>query len=105
MKKEYYVYIMTNQSNTTLYIGVTNNLQRRVLEHKSGLGSIFTSKYRLKKLVYFEFFSDVNDAIRREKQLKNWHRQWKLNLIHVENSAMRDLCMDPEAIDPETSSG
>ncbi len=65
-----------------LYIGVTSNLMKRVEEHVNGLGPKFTNKYRLKNLIYFETFSDINQAILREKQLKNWHRDWKWNLIH-----------------------
>ena len=88
--KNYYVYILTNQSKT-LYIGVTNNLERRVYEHKHKLKDGFTKKYNLTKLVYFEMFNDINDAIKREKQLKNWHRQWKINLIESKNKDWKDL--------------
>jgi len=88
--KNHYVYILTNQSKT-LYIGVTNNLERRVYEHKHKLKDGFTKKYNLTKLVYFEMFNDINDAIKREKQLKNWHRQWKINLIESKNKDWKDL--------------
>ena len=88
--KDYYVYILTNKSKT-LYIGVTNNLERRVFEHKHKLKDGFTKKYNLTKLVYFERFNDINDAIKREKQLKNWHRQWKINLIESKNKEWKDL--------------
>ena len=81
MKKLYYVYFMTNFSNTTFYIGVTNNLRRRVSEHKNKLVECFTSKYNLNKLVYFESTEDVEAALNREKQLKRWHRNWKVGLI------------------------
>ena len=91
LMKESYVYIMTNRNNTTFYIGVTNNLIRRVSEHNDGIGSVFTRKYNLEKLVYFEEFTDIREAIYREKQLKNWHRQWKINLIKTMNPEMRDL--------------
>ena len=87
---EYYVYIMTNRSGT-LYIGVTNDLERRVLEHKSGEGSGFTKRCKLDRLVYFEETSDVLDAIAREKQLKGWLRRRKVALIAVQNPLWRDL--------------
>jgi len=88
--KNHYVSLLTNQSKT-LYIGVTNNLERRVYEHKHKLKDGFTKKYNLTKLVYFEMFNDINDAIKREKQLKNWHRQWKINLIESKNKDWKDL--------------
>lgn len=91
MKKLYYVYIMTNFSNTTFYIGVTNNLRRRVSEHKNKLVEGFTSKYNLNKLVYFESTEDLEAALNREKQLKRWHRNWKVGLISEVNPEIRDL--------------
>ena len=96
--KQYFVYILTNKRNTTFYIGVTNNLERRMYEHKHELFEGFTKRYKLKKLVYFEDTPDVTSAIEREKQLKNWHRDWKVNLIKSANPELNDL-------DPETSSG
>ncbi|NPV10462.1 MAG: GIY-YIG nuclease family protein [Ignavibacteria bacterium] len=81
---------MTNNSKV-LYIGVTNNLARRVYEHKNKLINGFTKRYNLTKLVYFEVFNNINDAIRREKQLKNWHREWKINLIESVNKDWEDL--------------
>lgn len=90
---EYYVYIMTNKSKT-LYIGMTNNLARRVYEHKNKLVDGFTKRYNITSLVYFETTSDVNSAIKREKQIKNWHRQWKINLINSMNPEWRDLSLD-----------
>jgi putative endonuclease len=99
--KQYYVYILTNDSKT-LYIGVTNNLQRRIYEHKNKLIEGFTKKYNLTKLVYFETMKDIESAIRREKQLKNWYRQWKINLIESINKDWRDL--SEEWADAETSS-
>ena|SRR5690606_15180507 len=90
-----FVYIMSNYQRTTFYIGVTNNLERRVREHRSGMGN-FTSEYKLYYLVYFEIISDIGTAIRREKQLKNWHRQWKINLIKEMNPEMNDLAHDWE---------
>jgi putative endonuclease len=80
--------------NGTLYIGVTNDLERRMIEHKSKLVEGFTSKYSLTKLMYFESFQYVNDAIKREKQLKNWNRQWKIDLIEEENVDWVDLSID-----------
>jgi putative endonuclease len=102
-----FVYIMSNIRCTTFYIGVTNDLERRVKEHKSGLGSEFTTKYNLKKLVYLEIVSDIDTAIKREKQLKRWHREWKINLIRQLNPEFKDLASEWNCLasDPETSSG
>jgi len=94
MEKEYCVYILTNQSNNVLYTGVTNNLKRRVLEHKENRGSEFTKKYKVHKLVYFEVTNDINAAIFREKQIKAGSRQKKLDLIKGFNSEWRDLYED-----------
>ena len=94
---------MTNKPKGTLYIGVTNNIERRGNEHYTKAGSQFTKKYNLNKLVYAEETSDVNAALAREKQLKNWHRQWKINLIEAENPEWKDLLLNEG--DPETSSG
>jgi putative endonuclease len=91
MSKQYYVYIMTNKYNTVLYTGVTNDLKRRVYEHKSKLGGGFTSKYNITKLVYYEVFDDVNSAIAREKQIKGGSRQKKIDLINGMNSEWKDL--------------
>ncbi len=90
MAKEYYVYIMGN-NRPTLYISVTNNLIRRVYDHKHEFIEGFTKKYNLKKLLYYELFSDVKEAITREKQLKKWDRDWKLDLIKQSNPSLRDL--------------
>ena len=79
--RQYYVYILSSKKNGTLYIGVTNNLERRLIEHKQKLASVFTSKYDVNRLMYFEIIADINEAIKREKQLKNWNRQWKIELI------------------------
>jgi len=87
----YYVYIMTNKYNTVFYIGITNNIVKRAFEHRMGFIEGFTKRYRLKKLVYVEEFDDVKEAIAREKQLKNWHRDWKLNLIRKINPDFKDL--------------
>lgn len=87
---QYYVYIMTNKSKT-LYTGVTNNLNRRVYEHKNKLLPGFTAKYNITKLVYYEIFNDINQAISREKQIKGWLRQKKIDLIESLNSEWNDL--------------
>jgi len=91
MDKAYYVYIMTNVTDNVLYIGVTNDLRRRVYEHKNKLVKGFTSEYNLCKLVYYEHTGDVHAAIEREKQLKRWHRDWKMNLIRQTNPEFDDL--------------
>lgn len=80
--------------NGTLYIGMTNNLERRILEHKKGSVEGFAKKYGLKTLIYFEVHQNVNDAIRREKQLKKWKRQWKIDLVEKDNSDWNDLASD-----------
>ena len=87
----YFVYILSNKNNTTLYTGVTNNLYRRVRQHKSGKGSKFTSKYNLTKLVYYEVFENIYDAINREKQIKGGSRQKKIDLVEETNPAWIDL--------------
>jgi putative endonuclease len=88
--KKYFVYIVGN-SRPTLYIGVTENLVKRVYEHREGLAKSFTSKYFLKKLLYFEVFQDIKEAIKREKQLKHWNRAWKLKLVREKNPNLEDL--------------
>lgn len=89
--KIYYVYIVTNKNNTVLYIGVTNNLKRRVTEHKEKINKGFTHKYNVDKLVYFECFTNIIHAIAREKRLKKWNRNWKIELIERDNREWRDL--------------
>jgi len=91
MKRQYYVYIMTNRYNTVLYTGVTSNLARRVQEHRLGLKGRFASRYNITKLVYYEVFADPVTAIAREKQLKAGSRQKKIDLINGMNSEWRDL--------------
>ena len=86
----YYIYILSNKYNNVLYIGVTNNLIRRIYEHKNRLVEGFTEKYNVDKLVYFENISDINTAIAREKQLKNWRKEKKLNLINLKNPEWKD---------------
>ena len=90
-RKQYYIYIATNITNTVLYIGVTNDLIRRMYEHKHKLAAGFTSKYNITKLVYYEVFDDIDEAIKREKQLKGGSRQKKLDLITKVNPMFKDL--------------
>ena len=92
--KDYYVYILSNKTNTTLYIGVTNDLERRLYEHKNHLIKGFSSRYNITKLVYFETTSDVYSAIEREKQLKGWRRSKKNALIATMNPEWNDLYPD-----------
>lgn len=91
---QYYVYILTSINNKVLYIGVTNNIERRVFEHKNKLVKGFTNKYNVDKLVYFEHYSNINQAIKREKQLKKWKREWKIKLIIEDNADWNDLSKD-----------
>ena len=93
----YFVYILASKSKV-LYVGMTDILARRIFEHKSGLVEGFTKRYNVNKLVYFESQPDLESAIKREKQLKNWHRQWKINLIEEKNKMWKDLY--PEIADP-----
>jgi putative endonuclease len=90
----YYVYILSSQRKGTLYIGVTNNLMRRVHEHKSDIKEGFTRQYGVHKLVYYEACQDVRSVIQREKQLKKWNREWKIKLIEKTNPEWRDLYKD-----------
>ncbi|HOK67489.1 MAG TPA: GIY-YIG nuclease family protein [Anaerohalosphaeraceae bacterium] len=87
----YYVYILASQRNGTLYIGVTNNLKNRVFQHKTEKVEGFTQKYGVKRLVYFETFRNIRDAIVREKRLKKWNRDWKIRLIEEKNPTWDDL--------------
>ena len=89
--KSYYVYVLTDKPYGTLYVGVTNNLARRVFEHKEGAVEGFTKKYGLKNLVYYEVYSEIEQAIAREKKLKRWRRDWKIDLIHSMNRDWKDL--------------
>lgn len=89
--KNFYVYILSSCKNGTLYIGVTNDLNRRIQIHKLGLNSGFTKRYGVDRLVYFEAFESIAVAIRREKQLKKWNRQWKIQLIEKINPTWKDL--------------
>jgi putative endonuclease len=89
--KQYCVYIMTNEHNTVIYSGVTNNLARRVYEHKNGLGGIFTKKYNVNKLVYYEVGDNVHAALAREKQIKGGSRKKKIDLVNGVNPEWKDL--------------
>ena len=87
----YYIYILASKKDGVLYIGVTNNLVRRIYEHKKGMTDGFTKKYNVKNLVYYETHSEVNEAIKREKQMKKWYRKWKIELIEKSNPEWKDL--------------
>ncbi|KJJ85124.1 excinuclease ABC C subunit domain-containing protein [Candidatus Omnitrophus magneticus] len=89
--KSYYVYILASKRNGTLYIGVTNDLIGRVYQHKEGLVEGFTKKYNVKQLVFFEETEDIESAITKEKQIKKWKREWKINLIEKNNPDWIDL--------------
>lgn len=91
MPKTYYVYILASKRNGTLYIGVTNDLARRLGEHRDGLVSGFVKKYVVTRLVYYEIFEDIRAAIQRETQMKKYKREWKLNLIQKNNEGWMDL--------------
>ena len=87
-----FIYFMANTHNTTLYIGITSNLEKRVYEHKNGtFNKSFTRRYNCNKLVYYEVFGDIKYAIAREKQIKNWKREWKDELVERENPGWIDL--------------
>ena len=92
--KQYCVYFLTNKSNTTLYVGVTSNLIKRIYEHKNKFSVGFSSKYNLNKLVYYEIFDDVYEAIKREKQIKGGSRKKKIDLIENMNPKWEDLYKD-----------
>lgn len=97
----YYTYIMTNQNNTVLYIGVTNNLERRVYEHKNHLVPGFTARYNVEKLVYYEYTTSITSAIEREKQWKKWSRQKKNMLVTRLNPEWKDLALKETEIWPD----
>ena len=92
--KTFYVYIMASRKNGTLYIGVTNNLAARVWQHKNDVNEGFTSKYQVHRLVWYEETPDISSAITREKQMKKWRRQWKIELIEDKNPNWDDLYED-----------
>ncbi len=91
MRKSYYVYIMASKKDGVLYRGVTNDLIRRIYEHKNNLTEGFTKKYYVHRLVYFKATEDVISAIAREKQIKKWYRKWKVELIEANNPDWNDL--------------
>ena len=91
MDHKYFVYILASRRNGALYIGVTNNLARRIWEHREGSVAGFTKRYSVKNLVYFEMFENIHDAIHRESRLKKWKREWKMNLIQQNNVEWNDL--------------
>ena len=94
MGKNFYVYFLTSQRNGTLYVGVTNDLVRRVFEHKQGAMPGFTRAYGVNQLVYFEVYDDPRSAIQREKVIKGWPRKWKINKIEEGNPTWRDLYVE-----------
>ena len=91
---QYWVYMMSNKSRTVLYIGVTNDLYRRYIEHKNGTIKGFTQKYKCHHLIYFEEYNNIEEAIAREKELKGWRREKKENLINSTNPNKKDLAED-----------
>lgn len=94
MEKHYYVYILSSKKYGTLYVGVTSNLEQRIYQHKAELVAGFTKKYHVHSLVYYEIHSDVYEAITREKHIKKWKRQWKINLIEQNNPQWINLGID-----------
>jgi putative endonuclease len=92
--KKYFIYILTNYHRKVFYIGLTNNLSRRLTEHQSGIIKGFTQKYNVKYLVYFEEYTNIYDAKERERRLKKWKREWKINLIKSMNGNMDNLSDD-----------
>ena len=88
---QYFVYILASKRNSTLYIGMTSNLTKRVYEHKNDLVGGFTKKYNIHNLVYYEMTDDMGSALTREKQLKKWRRSWKIALIEKQNPGWKDL--------------
>ncbi len=99
-EKIYYVYIITNRHNTVLYIGVTNNLERRLLQHAAKDNNVsFTALYQVSKLVYYERYGNIRMAIQREKRLKKWNRKWKVILIEKFNPEWKDLLFQAEYSD------
>ncbi len=102
--KAYYVYILASGFNGTLYVGVTNNLERRIYEHKNNLVKGFSKKYHVHILVYYEQTLSIEAAIAREKQLKNWRRNWKTDLINDTNPTWRDLAMNLDDLSLDSES-
>lgn len=100
MSRIYYVYILASKMNGVLYIGVTNNLDRRVYEHKNNLVKGFTKKYHVHNLVWYEHTYNIDSALQREKQLKKWNRGWKIRLIEESNPEWIDLASDSSRFPP-----
>ncbi|MBV7269317.1 GIY-YIG nuclease family protein [Winogradskyella luteola] len=94
MSEKYYTYILTHERNHIFYVGVTNNIKRRISEHKVATYGTHVGRYNIKKLVYFEEHSDMRIAIRREKTIKKWKKQWKINQIESINPNWKDLSKD-----------
>ncbi len=92
--KEYFVYILANKTRTVNYIGVTNDLMLRVLQHKQHTHDGFTAQYNVTHLMHYEKFNDINQAIAREKQLKGWRKEWKWDLVKEHNPELKDLAAD-----------
>ena len=89
--KEYYCYILSNKNRTVLYVGYTDNIKRRVLQHKQGNGALFTKKYNVVDLIFYEEYDNSKEARDWERQLKNWHKEWKLNLIKDVNPNLNTI--------------
>lgn len=89
-----FTYILTNKNFTVIYVGATKDLKSRIDCHTNGTGAVFTKKYNATILIYFEEFDDFHDAFIREKQLKNWHNEWKWNLVKVSNPELKDLYLE-----------
>lgn len=104
--KQGFVYILANKKNGTIYVGITSDLIKRIYEHKNKLINGFSRKYNLTNLVYYEVHDNIEEATNRERQIKNWHRQWKINLIEKNNPNWNDLSesIGYEQRDSETSS-
>jgi putative endonuclease len=97
---EYYVYFLASRPGGAIYVGVTNDLVRRVHEHRTGAVEGHTKRFRINRLVYFEIYSDVRDALQREKNIKHWPRVWKIKLIAEKNAAWRDLFEEISGVAP-----
>lgn len=91
--KRYFVYVLTNKNNKIFYVGMTSDLEKRIWEHKNRMVDGFTEKYNLKKLVWFGEGVDVNEIIRKEKQIKKWNKEWKKNLVEKSNPEWKDLSL------------
>ncbi|OGJ51384.1 hypothetical protein A2307_02435 [Candidatus Peregrinibacteria bacterium RIFOXYB2_FULL_33_20] len=91
MDKTYFIYIIASKRNGTLYVGMTNNLERRITEHKEQINKSFSSKYNISRLVWYEEFDTAISAIEKEKQIKKWKREWKINLIEKDNPNWKNL--------------